>query len=179
MIDRRVLSQLVRQILYIGLGLMIIFFRLAPVETTPPKWVGPEFMMAITFLFAIRRPYYVPSISVALIFLFSDLMLQRPPGLMSLLMVIACEKLRSRSQYLRMATFGVEWLAISLAVLFQMLGYHVALILTVSPPPPFGLSMMQTGATILLYPILAQVASMVFGIHKSPSNDIMIKSGLQ
>ena len=110
MIDRRAATLLLKRMLYIGIGLIIIFYQLLPLRTTPPTWVGPDLLMAITIVYAIRRPAYIPIGSVALLFLFSDFILHRPPGLMSLFMVISCEWLKRRSQHLRVATFGVEWL---------------------------------------------------------------------
>jgi rod shape-determining protein MreD len=119
MIDRRAATLLLKRMLYIGIGLIIIFYQLLPLKTTPPTWVGPDLLMAITIVYAIRRPAYIPIGSVALLFLFSDFILHRPPGMMSLFMVIGCEWLKRRSQHLRVATFGVEWLTIALVIIMQ------------------------------------------------------------
>ena len=72
MIDRRAATLLLKRMLYIGIGLIIIFYQLLPLKTTPPTWVGPDLLMAITIVYAIRRPAYIPIGSVALLFLFSD-----------------------------------------------------------------------------------------------------------
>ena len=171
MIDRRAATLLLKRMLYIGIGLIIIFYQLLPLKTTPPTWVGPDLLMAITIVYAIRRPAYIPIGSVALLFLFSDFSLHRPQGMMSLFMVIGCEWLKRRSQHLRVATFGVEWLTIALVIIMQAMGSHFLLTLTMAPPPPVGLSAMQAMGTILLYPVLTGLAHHLLGIHKSPTDD--------
>ena len=170
MIDRRAAALLLKQLLYIGIGLLIIFYQLLPLKTTPPTWVGPNLLMAITIVYAVRRPAYIPIVSVALLFLFSDFILQRPPGLMSLFMVIGCEWLKRRSHHLRVATFGVEWLAVAIVIILQAIGSHLLLTLTMAPPPLVGLTAMQTIGTIMLYPVLARAAHHLLGIHKSPTD---------
>ena len=90
---------------------------------------------------------------------------------MSLFMVISCEWLKRRSQHLRVATFGVEWLTIALVIIMQAMGSHFLLTLTMAPPPPARFSAMQTVGTILLYPVLTGLAHPRLGIHKSPTDD--------
>ncbi|MDG2405052.1 MAG: rod shape-determining protein MreD [Paracoccaceae bacterium] len=179
MIDRRALASLFKQLLYISLGIAIIFYRLLPLETIPATWVGPDLLVAATFLYAVRRPAYVPMISVAVLFLFSDLMLHHPPGLMSLFMVLSCEWLKRRSHYLRVATFSVEWLAVAFVIVVQVVGSHIILTLTMATTTPAGLTAMQAVGTILLYPILSRLSHHVFGIHKAPTGEDIITARYQ
>jgi len=179
MIDRRALTLLFKQLLYISLGLAIIFYRLLPLETTPANWVGPDILVTATCLYAIRRPAYVPMISVAVLFLFSDLMLHNPPGLLSLFMVLSCEWLKRRSHYLRVATFSVEWLAIAFVIAVQVIGSHIILTLTMATTPPVGLTSMQAVGTVLLYPILSRLSHHFFGVHKAPTGEDIITARYQ
>ena len=43
--------------------------------------IGPDLLIAFAFAWSLRRPEYVPSLLLALLFLLADLLLQRPPGL--------------------------------------------------------------------------------------------------
>ena len=179
MIDRSSLMILLKQLLYIILGLGIVFYRLLPLETTPARWGGPDLLVTATCLYAVRRPAYVPMISIATLFLFSDFMLHRPPGLMSLFMVLSCEWLKRRSHYLRVATFSVEWLAVAFVVAVQMAGSYIILSLTMAITPPVGLTAMQAVGTILLYPILTRMSHHVFSIHKAPTGEDIITARYQ
>ncbi|MFC6585378.1 hypothetical protein [Sulfitobacter aestuariivivens] len=62
------------------LALVILFFHLLPLETTPRRWAGPDVLLAFACAWCLRRPEYVPSVILALAFLLADLLLQRPPA---------------------------------------------------------------------------------------------------
>lgn len=179
MIDRRSLALLIKQLLYISLGLAIIFYRLLPLQTTPVHWVGPDLLVAATCVYAIRRPAYVPMISVAVLFLFADLMLHHPPGLLSLFMVLSCEWLKRQSHHLRVATFSVEWVAVAFVIAVQVIGSHIILTLSMATKPPVGLTAMQAVGTVLLYPILTSLSHHIFGVHKAPTGEDIITARYQ
>ena len=58
----------------------------------------PDVLLCVTFVCCIRRPQYVPMLIIALVFLFQDLLLNRPPGLFASLTLIASEWLKRRSR---------------------------------------------------------------------------------
>ena len=98
------------------LTVVLIFFHLLPLETTPRRWAGPDLLMCFAFAWSLRRPEYVPAVSLAVAFLLTDFLLQRPPGLLALLALLACENLKSRARSLRDANFAAEWFAVSLTM---------------------------------------------------------------
>ena len=65
---------------FVGISLLIMFFHLLPLETTPRRWAAPDLLVCLCFAWALRRPDYVPALAVAGVMLLADLMFQRPPG---------------------------------------------------------------------------------------------------
>ena len=56
--------------------------------------IGPDLLIAFALAWSLRRPEYVPTLLLAILFLLGDLLLQRPPGLWALLALLACENLK-------------------------------------------------------------------------------------
>ena len=65
---------------FVALGLVILFFHLLPLETTPRGWAGPDLLLGFACEGGLRRPEYVPALFLALVFLLADLLLKRPPA---------------------------------------------------------------------------------------------------
>jgi len=158
--------------LFVGLGMLLIFLHLLPLNTVPQGWAGPDIMLAFTFAWVLRRPDYVPPVVIALLFLMGDLLYQRPPGLWSALVLIGSEALRARGPGLRDLTFPVEWLSVATTLVCMTLGYRVILGLLLIDQPPLGLSLMQLVMTLVLYPWAVLMSHHVFGVRKIAPGDI-------
>lgn len=157
---------------YAGLGLLIIFFQLLPLETTPRRWAPPDLLLGMTLAWALRRPDYTPAALVALVMFLADLLFQRPPGLWAALVVIACEWLRGRSRGLRDQTFVAEWFTIAIALFGLTVAYRVILALTMIPAAPLGLTVMQMLLTLAIYPAIALVSHFVFGVRLTARGEV-------
>jgi rod shape-determining protein MreD len=94
MADQRPARIWVMRSLYLAVSFLIIFLYLLPLATTPTRWAAPDLIIALTFAWAMRRPEYVPALCVGGIVLLADLLFQRPPGLLAVLVLIASETLR-------------------------------------------------------------------------------------
>lgn len=152
--------------LYAGLCLFILFLQLMPLDTVPKGWAGPNLMLALTFAWAVRRPEYVPALLVAALFLLSDLLLHRPPGLFAALAVLGSQTLRGRAPDLRDLTFAVEWLSMLTTTAALMIGYRVVLSLLMVDQAPLGLSIMEFAMTVLIYPVVVVASHLLFGVRK-------------
>lgn len=152
--------------LYLLLGLIIIFFHLLPLETTPRRWAGPDLLIALTFAWALRRPDYVPLYVVAPLMLLADLMFQRPPGLWAALILIGTEWFRTRDRRQRETAFAVEWLTVALVLTALVMLNRIILIITVVPTGPLFLITMQTLMTIAVYPIVVLVSRLALGVRR-------------
>jgi len=130
-------------------------------------WVSPDLLIAFALAWSVRRPEYVPAFLLAAVFLLSDLLLQRPPGLWALLALLACENLKGRSRSLRDATFGAEWVAVAVLLIGVLLFNWIVLSVLLIPPPQLRLSLLELGTTILTYPIAVLVTRSLMGVRRA------------
>lgn len=151
----------------------VLFVKLLPLRLEPRSLAGPDLILMILFSWTLRRPDAVPLIISASVLLLSDLVLMRPPGLWAALVLIATEWLRVRDRFLRNSTFWAEWLNVSLALAFISLIYSFALTLMFDISDAYFLSVMQFSLTVILYPLVVFVSSVVFGVRRSAPRDNM------
>lgn len=153
--------------LYVALGVLILFVQLIPLETVPRGWIAPDLILCVTMVWVARRPDLAPVWLIAAIFLLSDLLLQRPPGLWSALALIATEVLRSRTSDLRDTTFAFEWALVSTILVV----FYAALLVSWALFVPFDISQplvaLQMLFTITLYPVIAAFFAVVFQVAKA------------
>ena len=86
------------QIVYFCIGLLIIFFQILPLQTTPQTWSGPNVLLVFFAAIVSKRPEFTSSFLIASIFLIEDFFLMRPPGLMSSLTVLGFYLLKRKIQ---------------------------------------------------------------------------------
>jgi rod shape-determining protein MreD len=60
---------------------VIILGRLLPLGLGTSGLPGPDLLLAFTFAWLLRQPAVVPVVSIVIVFLLADFLLQRPPGL--------------------------------------------------------------------------------------------------
>ncbi len=157
---------------FLLLTLVILVFQLLPLETTARSWVGPDILLAFAFAWCLRRPEYVPALTLAVAFLLADLLLQRPPGLWSLLALIGCENLKSRGRSLRDAGFGVEWMTVTVILIALAVLNRLVLALALVDVPMLTLSLSELATTILIYPAIVAVTHWVMGVRKTAPGDL-------
>ena len=102
---------------------------------------------------------------VAGLFLLTDLMLGRPPGLYAALSLLAFSNLSSRAITMRDMPFSVEWLTVAFAIAFVMLGHQLVLIILLVEPPAPALMFSQMAMTVLTYPLIAAITRFGFGLR--------------
>ncbi|MGH1355818.1 MAG: rod shape-determining protein MreD [Thalassovita sp.] len=149
---------------YLAVGMAVMFFQLLPLQTVPRHFAGPDLLLAFTLAWAVRRPEYVPVLSIAIVALLSDFLLQRPPGLWAALVVLVAGAVKRRSVGLRDQTFAVEWLKVSIAVIGVILVNRFVLSTLLIPQAPLGLASIQTLMTIATYPLVALITVFAFGV---------------
>jgi rod shape-determining protein MreD len=156
---------------FLGLALLIMFFHLLPLDTVPRRWAPPDLLIAFTLAWCLRRPDYVPALSIALVMLMADLMFQRPPGLLALLLVLGCEYLKNQTAGLREASFLGEWAAVGMVLLGIAILNRLILGLVAVPLAPWGLSLIQMVLTIAVYPIVVLITQSIMGVRKLAPGD--------
>ncbi len=173
MADEALSNKWLMRFVFALLCLILIFVQLLPLETTPRRWVGPEFMVVLALAWAVRQPGYTPSLLIAGMFLLADFLLLRPPGLATAIMVVACEVQRNRSSRLRDATFATEWLTAAVLMVFITLGYRLLGTIFLLPLPSLGLMLMQTIMNIAIYPGVVFLSHILFGVRRATAHDAM------
>ncbi|MDJ0629359.1 MAG: rod shape-determining protein MreD [Rhodobacter sp.] len=150
---------------YFGITGVILLFRILPIDIGPNGYPGPDLILCITFVWVLRRPQFVPTPLIALVFLVADMLLLRPPGLWTALVVLGVEFLRAREAASREAPFSVEWGMVTGVLTAMTLAYALTLSLF-AVPQALGLTVLQLIVTVLIYPVIALLARYVFGVHK-------------
>lgn len=178
---------------YLGLSLFIILCHLMPLELAPRGWVwedgdtlpgigaqpvyrtgwaAPDFLLALTFAWSLRRPEYVPPLAIAAVFLLSDFLFLKPPGLGAALVVSAALILQARSRGLRDQTFALEWFTMAITVIGLALATRMVAALFLLPQPGVELVAMQVIGTVLVYPVVVLLSFLVLQLRKSAPGDV-------
>jgi rod shape-determining protein MreD len=177
MADRAALHPWAMRLVYLAIAAGLIFANLLPLETVPHGWAGPDILVAVTFAWVLRRPDYVPPALVAGVFLLTDLLFQRPPGLWAALVLLGAEALRSRAPALRDLTFPVEWLNVATTLVAMTLAYRIVLAVLMVDQAPLGLSLMQMVATLVAYPVVVLLSRWLLGVRKRAPGDVHTGGG--
>lgn len=157
---------------FVILAVLLTFGELLPLNTLPITWVMPDVLLCLTFACCIRRPKYVPMIIIAAVFLFQDLLLNRPPGLFAALALMSAEWLKRRSRRAEDFPFVSEYASVLLALIVIFLGFRWAHGLALLPMPQAFLTLSELLSTALLYPIIALLAQAVLKIRRPGIGDI-------
>lgn len=149
-----------------ALALMIMFFHLLPLETEPRFWAPPDLLILLAMAWSLRRPDFVPALSIGLVMLLADLLFQRPPGLLALLTVLGCGFLKARAAPHRESTFASEWLAVAVAVTGITTVNRLVLVLFGVQQAPLGLTVIEAVMTIAAYPLAVWASQSILGVRK-------------
>ena len=77
--------------LFLGLCLLIITAKILPITLDQGRLPSPDILLAVTLAWLLRQPSAVPVLSIVIVFLLADFLLQRPPGLWTLLVLLVSE----------------------------------------------------------------------------------------
>jgi rod shape-determining protein MreD len=157
---------------FVLIALGLFFIRLLPLGAEAGRWPGPDILLCVILAWVMRRPDYLPVWLIALVVLTEDMLLMRPPGLWTALVVLAAEFLRGRVALTRELNFAVEWLLASALMLGLLFAYRLIFAGTLIPQPGFGFALVQTLGTVICYPVLVIVSQMVLNVHKPAMGEI-------
>jgi len=160
------------QALFGALALAVIFLQLLPLNMEPGPWAAPDFLLAGTLVWTARRPDFAPAVVIAAIFLLTDLLFQRPPGLWAALVLVLTEVLRSRRNDIRNMPLMLEWGTVAMGIIAITLANRAILTITMTPQTPLGLTLIQMIMTILSYPLVVLVAHFVFGVTRTAPGQV-------
>ncbi len=135
------------------------------------SWPGPDLLLCVILAWGLRRPDFLPAGLIAAVVLAEDMLLMRPPGLWTGLVVIATEFLRNRAVLTREFAFAMEWLMVSGVMVALLLAYRLIFAITFLPQPEFGFAAVQTLASILCYPLVVGLSRILFDVYKPATGE--------
>ncbi len=172
MIDGLTRSIWLHRLLFVAAALGLLFFRLLPLGSTAGDLPGPDIVLCVVFAWTMRRPDYLPVLLIAAVVLLEDMILMRPPGLWTALVILASEFVRGRVALTRELSFGVEWLLVAGLMVGMLLSYRIAFAIVLLPQPGFGFAMVQVIWSIVCYPLVVAVSRYGLDLHKPAMGEI-------
>jgi len=157
--------------LFAALCIVVVFWRLLPLDSLPRGWAGPDLILALSCAWVLRRPEYAPPLLIAAMILLADFLFQRPPGLWAALALIGTETLKSRAPGLRDMGFGPEWLTVTTVLIAMTLAERLILAILLVDQAPLGLSLTQVLGTVLAYPLVVMLSATLMGVRKIKPGD--------
>jgi rod shape-determining protein MreD len=137
--------------LFLAVALGLLFVRLLPLGNAPGALPGPDILLCVIFAWIVRRPDFLPMPLILVVILAEDLILMRPPGLWTAIVILATEFLRSRIALTRELSFIVEWLV---------------------PQAPFGFVIVQVLWSIAVYPVVVGLSRLALDLRKPATGEV-------
>ena len=158
--------------LFLALAAFLLFFRLLPLGNAPGTLPGPDLLLCLILAWVIRRPDFLPMPLILAVILIEDLVLMRPPGLWTAIVVLGTEFLRSRAALTRELNLLVEWMLISGVMLGMMLAYRLVLGVAFVPQPAFGFAAVQVLWSMALYPLVVALSQLTLDLRKPATGEV-------
>ena len=152
---------------YVVFASFLIVLKLLPIDPGPGQLPGPDLLLVLTLSWVVVRSDLLPVFLVAAVFLISDLLLMRPPGLWTAFTILACEFIRTRRVLLRNAPFLIEWVLIASVITGMTVAQTLVLSIFAVPQPAFGLTVIRLIFTILAYPLVVLLMGRALGLSKT------------
>lgn len=157
--------------LFLGLAILLLFLRLLPLGADAGRFPGPDLVLCMIMAWVMRRPDYLPVWLIAAVVLAEDLILMRPPGLWTALVVMGSEFIRSRAALTRELNFVVEWLLVTGLMVAMLLAYRLVFALALLPQLPFGFAVVQVLWSALAYPLVVGASRLVLDLRKPATGE--------
>lgn len=160
------------RMLFIGLALLLLFLRLLPLGHMPGALPGPDLLLCLIMAWVVRRPEFLPMPMILVVMLAEDLILMRPPGLWTAIVILATEFLRGRVALTRELNFVVEWMLVAGVMLGMVLAYRLVLLVAFVPQAAFGFAIVQYLWSIALYPLVVGLSLLVLDLRKPAMGEV-------
>ena len=160
------------RLLFVAVAFALIFLRLLPLNDPAGRLPGPDLVLCLIFAWTVRRPDYLPVLMIAAVVLLEDMLLMRPPGLWTALVILASEFIRSRVALTRELSFGVEWLLVAGLMLGLVCAQRLAYAVVFLPQPGLGFVLVQTSWSIVAYPFIVALSRYGLDLHKPAMGEL-------
>lgn len=151
--------------LFVLLSVLILFAALLPFGTGQRGLPGPELTLCLICAWVLRRPDYVPVWLIVPVLLLDDVLLMRPLGLWTLIVLLVSEVLRRRVDQAETLPFSTELPVACIWIGIAFGANHLALLLLLAETPPLTGQVLQAVMTIVFYPFVA-LFSQLIGVRR-------------
>lgn len=141
-------------------------------QSDPVRWIAPDLLILLALAWVTRRPSFVPVLAIGAIFLLTDFLFQKPPGLWAGLVVILSEIMRARARIMRTLPFWVEWFTVGVGIATIIAIERFTLSMVLVPQASLGLTLVQTLLTIMTYPLVVFVSYALFGVNRPAPGEV-------
>jgi len=169
MSEARPLARTGAMALFAGLALVIVVARLLPLDPAPKALPRPDLLFCLTIAWVVRRPDLLPVWLLAPVLFLADLLLMRPPGLYTALMILITERLRQNHRRLQTLSLAYEVLLAGLIAVAVIGGHWLVLTLLAADQPGLFVQLAQAPMNAAAYPVVAALCHGVLGLRKQPA----------
>jgi rod shape-determining protein MreD len=157
---------------FLLLSVFLLFLKLLPLGSMAGDLPGPDILLCLIFAWLVRRPDYLPVLLIVLVLLLEDLILMRPPGLWTALVLIATEFMRARILLARELSFWAEWALVAGLMVALLVAYRLVFAFALMPQPGFGFALLQTLWSILSYPLVVAASRFALDLRKPAMGEV-------
>lgn len=168
MIDSVTLRVILYRALFVALVLAHILFALMPLGAGAPRIPGPDILFCIIAAWMIRRPDFLPWPLVAGTMLLTDFLFLQPPGLWTLLVLIATEVLRGRARQEpdSRIQFHTEFGLVAGVFTAALMAKRAIYALFLLDQPPLGATLLHLMTTLATYPLVVAGCVYLLGVRR-------------
>jgi rod shape-determining protein MreD len=148
------------------IAFVLTFAALLPMGGEAGRLPGPDLLLCVVFAWVMRRPDFLPLWLLTATVLMTDILLMRPFGLWTALVVIGAEIIRARTVLMRELSFLMEWAVVGALMLAMLLIYRFVFALTLLPQVAFGAGLVQWLWSVVAYPAVVLFTSYVLSLRK-------------
>ena len=143
--------------IFLVMAIFLIMLPTLPIRADFNHIFIPDLLLIMTFTWVMQRPDVIGPITITIVFLFADFILQRPPGLWAVIVLLAATFLGMRSARFKEIFFIYEWATVSVIIVFCYLTQYILMRLTFLAI--YDLKLLTTTAltTIFFYPVFTWV----------------------
>ena len=171
MTEPRLFHQSGYALAFLGLCGVVMLIKLLPLGTQAQGLPAPDLVLALIFAWMMRRPDLLPLGLIVLVVLAGDLLLMRPPGLWTAIVVLATEALRKRQKRLRTLSLLAE-IGLFAAAMSAMTGlYWLILSLTFADQLGLGAQLLRMPVTVAVYPLAMLTCAGPLGLRRRAAAD--------
>ena len=152
--------------LFLGISALLLFLNILPLGPPSRNLPAPDLLLCLTLCWTLRRPDYVPLGLIAVVFFAADVLMMRPLGLWTFIVVVATEILRRQVQQREALSVMAESLQIAGVLAAAFLAERVVLTLLLAERPDLLGHLGHFLMTAIFYPAIVVISQLLLGVRR-------------